>query len=507
MEILDNLLVGFQYLFRFEEYMGGARFVWWPLLAIIGGVIIGVLAGAMPGLSPSTAVALLVPFSYTMEPTLALVLLTSIYIAANYGGSITAVLINTPGTPSAAVTALDGYPLTQQGKAGVGLGTSLVASCLGGAFGVVILILFAVPLAKFALKFSSAAYFALALFGLATVASMGSGNMIKSIVAILFGLLIKTIGIDPISGVSRFTFGIDNLYDGFNLIPALIGLFAVSVVLSKVEEWKLGAQAISKVSNKLPALLEFWKIKVTIIRSSIIGTIIGIFPGAGATIAAFISYDIAKRVSKTPDEFGNGSMDGVAASESANSSSVGGALIPLLALGIPGSATDAVLLGAFMLHDLNPGPLLFQNNPRMVYGIFSSLIVANLAILILGVYGNRFFIKFISVPEKILFPMILVLAVIGSFSVNSSMFDVYACIGFGFIGWIFKRFDYPVSPIVLGIVLCKMIEENFRRAVLMDGYSVFFTDKLCLAMLILAAGSFLIPIVKEIKKRNRSQLA
>ncbi|MCK5713740.1 MAG: tripartite tricarboxylate transporter permease, partial [Hyphomicrobiaceae bacterium] len=358
--------------------------------------------------SPSTAVALLVPFSYTMTPGLALILLTSIYIASNYGGSITAVLINTPGTPSAAVTAMDGYPLTQQGKAGKGLGTALVASTIGGAVGIVILILFAVPLARVALKFSPANYFALALFGLATVASMGRGNVLKALAAILFGLIIKTIGIDSISGVSRFTFGSDALYDGFTLIPALIGLFAVSVVFEKVEKWTGVDRAMDKIDSKLPSFKEFMKIKMTIFRSSVIGTIIGIFPGAGATIAAFISYDVAKRASKEPDMFGKGSLEGVAAAEGANSSSVGGALVPLLALGIPGSATDAVLLGAFMLHDLVPGPLLFRDNPEIVYGIFAALIVANIIMLFIGLYGNRMFIKVVSVPEAILYPLILV---------------------------------------------------------------------------------------------------
>ncbi len=490
MDLLNNLLLGFS-----------ALAGWEPILVIVSGVILGIVAGAMPGLSPSTAVALLVPFSYTMEPGLALILLTSIYIASNYGGSITAVLINTPGTPSAAVTTLDGYPLTQKGEAGKGLGTALVASTIGGAVGVLILILFAVPLARVALQFSSADYFALALFGLATVASMGSGNIAKALVAILFGLMIKTVGIDPISGVSRFTFGIDELYDGFNLIPALIGLFAVSVVFAKVEEWKLGSKGIEEVSNKLPSFLEFWKIKMTIIRSSVIGTVIGIFPGAGATIAAFISYDVAKRASKTPEDFGKGSLEGVAAAEGANSSSVGGALVPLLALGIPGSATDAVLLGAFMLHDLNPGPLLFRDNPEIVYGIFTSLIVANLIMLVLGLYGNRLFIKVVSVPERIMYPMILIIAVIGSFAVNSSLFDVASCIGFGIVGWLFKRFGYPVAPVVLGIVLGKMIEENYRRAIMMDGYGAFFSDKVSFVMLTLAAISFLIPIYKQLRKK------
>jgi putative tricarboxylic transport membrane protein len=492
MDLIESFTIGFSVILG-----------WKPLLIIVTGVIFGILAGAMPGLSPSTAVALLVPFSYTMSPALALILLTSIYIASNYGGSITAVLINTPGTPSAAVTAMDGYPLTQQGKAGKGLGTALVASTIGGAIGVAVLILFAVPLARVALKFSPADYFALALFGLATVASMSRGNVLKSMLAILFGLLIKTIGIDPISGVSRFTFDNDLLYDGFTLIPALIGLFAVSVVFAKFESWTGVGRVMDKIDNKLPSMSEFLQIKYTILRSSIIGTIIGIFPGAGATIAAFISYDMSKRTSKEPEKFGHGSLEGVAAAESANSSSVGGALVPLLALGIPGSATDAVLLGAFMLHDLVPGPMLFKNNPEIVYGIFSALIVANIVMLFLGLYGNRLFIKVVSVPEAIMYPLILAIAIIGSFAVSGSMFDVAACIGFGVVGWFFKRYGFPVAPIVLGIVLGKMVEENFRRAVMMDGYGVFFRDKLAFIVLLVALFSFIWPLYKAWRQHRQ----
>jgi putative tricarboxylic transport membrane protein len=495
MELIDSMLLGFQVVME-----------WKALLVIVVGVIFGILAGAMPGLSPSTAVALLVPFSYTMNPNLALILLTSIYLATNYGGSITAVLINTPGTPAAAVTSIDGYPLTRQGKAGKGLGTALVASTVGGAIGILILILFAVPLARVAIKFSSADYFALALFGLATVASMGRGNIFKALLAILFGLLIKTVGIDPISGVSRFTFGTDMLYDGFTLIPALIGLFAVSVVFDKVEHWTGLSRQLEKIDNKLPSLKEFINIKGTILRSSVIGTIIGVFPGAGSTIASFISYDVAKRTSKEPELFGEGSLEGVAAAEGANSSSVGGALVPLLALGIPGSATDAVLLGAFMLHDLVPGPLLFKNNPDLVYGIFAALIVANIVLLFLGLYGNRFFIKVVSVPDGILYPFILVIAIIGSYAVYTSMLDVAACIGFGIVGWIFKRYGYPVAPVVLGIVLGKMIEENYRRAIMMDGYMVFVRDKLALVVLLLAILSFIYPLFKQwLQQKIRSR--
>lgn len=494
MELLENLGFGF------TVVLG-----WQPLLVVIVGVVIGIMVGAMPGLSPSTGVALLVPFSYTMSPTLALVLLVSIYIASNYGGSITAVLINTPGTPAAAATALDGYPMTQKGEAGKGLGMSLIASTLGGIFGVIILILFAVPLAKLAIQFHPADYFALAIFGLTTVGSLSTDNVAKSLVAVLFGLLINTIGIDPLSGVSRFTWGIDTLYDGFSLIPALIGLFALSVVFVELEKGALGQQVVDAVSGKFPTWMETWKEKFTILRSSVLGTVIGIFPGAGATIASFISYGIAKRTSKEPETFGNGAMAGVAASEAANSSSVGGALIPLLALGIPGSATDAVLIGALQLHDITPGPMLFQTNPEIVYGIFAALIIANGVMLGLGYYGVRLFAKVVSVPVSILYPMIAAIALIGSFAVRNSFFDVGACFVFGAIGWLFKRYGFPVAPVVLGIVLGSLLEENFRRAIMMSGPTVFFTEPLAATMLAIAALLFLLPVYRKLKKRKTNK--
>jgi len=495
MEILDSLAFGF-----------GTLLGWQPILIIIAGVVVGIIVGAMPGLSPSTGVALLVPFSYTMSPALAVILLVSIYISSNYGGSITAVLINTPGTPAAAATAIDGFPLTLKGQAGKGLGMSLIASTVGGVFGTIILIAFAVPLARLAIGFHPADYFALAIFGLTTVGSLGGGNVAKAMVAVLVGLLINTVGLDPISGVSRFTFGADALYDGFSLIPALIGLFALSVVFTAFEKGKLKKRQVSTAGGKFPTWAETWKTKFTIARSSVLGTIIGIFPGAGATIASFISYNLAQRTSKTPDEFGKGAIDGIAASEAANSSSVGGALIPLLALGIPGSATDAVLIGALQLHDITPGPLLFESNPEIVYGIFASLIVANVAMLALGLFGVRYFAKVVEVPPAVLYPMILAISLIGSFAVRSSFFDVGACFAFGVIGWIFKRYGYPVAPIVLGIVLGGLLEANFRRAVMMDGPMVFFTQPLSAVMLTIAAALFLWPVYKSLKKRrNRAQ--
>lgn len=475
-----------------------------PILTITLGVTMGIIAGATPGLSPSMGVALLVPFTYAMSPTLALILLVAIYIAANYGGSITAVTINAPGTPSSVVTAFDGYPLTKKGKPGLALGVSLVASTVGGIIGTLILIFFSGPLARFALKFHPAEYFALAIFGLTTVASLGGKNWIKAFIAAMFGLLLNTIGIDPISGVSRFTFGLSFLYDGFALIPALIGLFALSEIFKQLEGGDFSIQAASTGKQEWPTASAYWKLKTTILRSSIMGTIIGIFPGAGATIAAFISYDVAKRTSKHPEEFGKGSLEGVAAAEGANSSSVGGALIPLLTLGIPGSASTAVLIGALMIHDLTPGPQLFISNPDIIYGLLASLLLANIILLVLGFFGARLWIKVTTIPKTVLFPLIFAVSIIGSFAVRNSFFDVAACLAFGVFGWFLRRYNYPVAPIILGMVLGNIAETNFIRAIMMGGWTVFFTRPLSLGMLVVAAASFAVPFIQNRKKKTSS---
>jgi putative tricarboxylic transport membrane protein len=464
------------------------------VLALAAGVCLGILIGAIPGLSPSMGVALAVPFTYSMSPMMAIVLLGVIYLAADYGGSITAVTINTPGTPAATVTAYDGYPLALAGRAGHGLGISLVASSTGGLIGTLILIFFCKPLAQVALSFHPAEYFALALFGLTSVAGVGGENAIRALLMAALGLLINTIGEDPLSGVSRFTFGIPQLYEGFSLIPALIGLFAISEVCAQVEANNLSSPSASDAPSTWPKWRDYWKLKTTIVRSSFIGTLIGVFPGAGATIASFISYDIAKRLSANPEEFGQGSPHGIAASEAANSSSVGGALVPLLTLGIPGSASTAVMIGALMIHDVAPGPRLIQEHPDIVYGLFASLLLGNVLILVLGGLGSRLWIRVTDVPKPILFPLILAAAIVGSYAVRHSMFDVGSCLGFGLLGWILKRHGFPVVPIVLGMVLGGIIEENFRQAVLLDGYTTFIRRPKSAAILLVALAVFLVPL-------------
>lgn len=490
MDVLQQLGGGFEYVIG-----------WLPLITIAVGVAFGIFVGAMPGLSPSMGVALLVPFTYAMTPELAIILLAAVYLAADYGGSITAVTINAPGTPAAAVTAFDGYPLTQQGKPGIGLGMSLIASTVGGVVGTLVLIFFSAPLAKLAASFQPAEYFAIAVFGLTSVASVGGKSWSKAILMVLLGLLLNTVGIDPISGVSRFTFGIVELYNGFPLIPILIGLFAISEVLQQIHRGQIDSLPVNLSDTKWPSVREYFAVSRTIISSSIIGTIIGVFPGAGATIASFVSYDFAKRISRTPELFGEGCAEGVAAAEAANSSSVGGALVPLLTLGIPGSASTAVLIGALMIHDVVPGPQLFETNPQIVYGLFASLLIANIMLLGMGLFGSRLWIQVCAVPKRILYPLIIVVSFVGSFAIRNSMFDVLSCFLFGIIGWALRHHRFPVVPIVLGMVLGDVVEMNFRQAIIIGGgYNVFVTRPICLGILCLALLSIVVPMFGRKKK-------
>ncbi|RMG40840.1 MAG: C4-dicarboxylate ABC transporter permease [Candidatus Dadabacteria bacterium] len=483
--ILLELLQGFQVIFT----PAGFGF-------LMLGVIAGIAFGATPGISPSTGVALLVPFSYSMPPAVAFVFFVAAYQAANYGGSITAISINAPGTPAAIVTAIDGYELTKQGKPGLALGTAVIASALGGFIGALILILLARPLAGLGLLFGPAEYFSLTLFALTTVIGFSTKNRLKTCTAILLGLLLATIGTDPFSGNLRFTLGLSGLYDGVPLIPAMIGLFALAEIFSQIES-NLELKKISTFSGKLPGVNTLLKLKWAILRSSVLGTLIGIIPGAGATIASFISYGEARRFSKKKELFGRGSLEGITSSEAANSSSVGGALVPLLSLGIPGSATDAVLLGAFSLHGLTAGPELFKSSPEIVYGIFSALLAANLLILVFGLAGNALWLKLISIPQGLLYPLVIVLCITGSYTVNGTFFDSGLCLAFGVFGWLLKRNGYPLAPLVMALVLGSMLEMNLRRVLLMGGIKLLFVKPISAVLLTVALLAVALPLIRK----------
>jgi putative tricarboxylic transport membrane protein len=443
----------------------------------------------------------MLPATFGMDPMSALVLLTSVYLSSNYGGSITAIAINTPGTPGAVATTFDGYELTKQGKPLHALMTSLTASTMGGLVGTIILILFSVPLAKLALSFESYEYFALGVFGMTIISSLAGNSPVKGFISSIMGLLLVTIGFDTQLPFSRFDLGIAELADGIEFIPALIGLFALGEIFYSIENFKVlkkkkPGTTVSTASQKLP-LLELWKLKVLMLRSSIIGTLVGCIPGAGGTIATFIAYNDAKNSSKTPEKFGKGSLEGVAAPEAANNGSVGGALVPLLTLGIPGSASTAVLIGALMIHKLNPGPELFEKEPGIVYGLFISLFIANIIMLAVGLLGNKLWVKIIAAPKKILYPIIIALSFIGSYFIQNSLFDVGTCIAFGLFGWLLKRGGFPTAPVILGLILGNMIEENLRLSLVKGGLIDFVTRPGSMIILGLALVSFFLPYVKK----------
>jgi len=478
-----------------------------PLLLIAVGVFVGIAGGAIPGISPSMAVALFLPFTFAMEPTMGVVMLMGIYVGANYGGSITAVSINTPGTPSAAVTAFDGYPLARAGRAGEAMGVSLYASVIGGIIGTIILIFFSIPLARAALTFWPSEYFALCVLGLTTVATLGGSNWQKALVAVMFGLMLNTIGLDPIMGVRRYTFGVLRLFDGFNLIPVMIGLFALGELFSNLENHKSGEEKFEKISYKWPPLKYYWNLRAPITRASILGTLIGIFPGAGGTIASFLAYDVEKRFSKQPEMFGKGAPEGICAAEAANSSSVGGAMVPLLSLGIPGSSTTAVLIGALMVHNIQPGAEMFVKHPDLVYGIFSSMFIANFFMLGIGLVGSKLWVRVTDLKRNILYPFIMTFTVIGSYAVNKSMFDVGVCFAFGVIGWLFKRYGFPASPVVLGLVLGRIAEMNYRQALMIGGFASFYTRPLTVILFALSIASVAVPVIQKRRAENRAKQA
>ncbi|MDC1425013.1 tripartite tricarboxylate transporter permease [Oceanospirillaceae bacterium] len=429
-------------------------------LGVTGGIIIG----SLPGLTATMGVALLVPFTFGLPLIESIGMLLGIFCGAIYGGSIPAILIRTPGTPAAAATLIDGYPLSQKGEAGRALSISVFSSFVGGLSGALIMAVLSPQISKFALQFGSAEYFALAVFGLSIIVSVSSGSIIKGIIVGFLGLLISTIGMDPITGYPRFTYGSIDLFEGPAFIPTLIGLFAFSEVFKGVETLSSTTKTAKRIKSVFPLFSDIKIVWKGIAKSSVLGTFIGAIPGAGSDIAAFIGYSEAKRQSKNPEKFGKGAIEGVAAAESANNACTGGAMIPMLSLGIPGDAVTAILLGAFVIQGFQPGPMMYQDHLDVVYTVFSSMMVANIALLIVGLIGIRLFARTITVRKSILLPAIFVLSIVGAYSMRNSMFDIWVALFFGVLGYFLQRYRFPVSPILLALILGPMAESNLRRA-------------------------------------------
>ncbi len=453
------------------------------LFSITAGTIVGIIVGAMPGLTATMAVALLIPVTFGMSPLVGLALMGGVYSGGMYGGAISSILLSTPGTPAAAATAFDGYPMTKQGKGGTALTVATWASFWGGIFSTVALLLMAPALAKFSLRFGPPEYFVLAIMGLSSIVTLTKGSMVKGLMSGFLGLVLATIGMDPISGYMRFTFNVVDLYDGIPFMPALIGLFSVSQILDLTAETHIVEDLSDTIASikrsRLPKGLG-----PTITKGSIIGTIVGMLPGAGATIAAFISYNFAKQSSKDSDTFGKGNPKGVAASESANNGCVGGSLIPLLTLGIPGNSVAAALMGGLLIQGLIPGPELFSKYGAMTYGFILSLFLANIIFLVLGLYLAPYFAKVTSTPNALLIPGIAILSVIGSYAINNNMFDVWLMIGFGICGYFLEKGGFSTGALVLGLILGPIAELGFGQSLIMAGGSpmIFFERPLCILL-------------------------
>lgn len=479
------------------------------ILVLVGGVFIGLISGATPGISGLMAVVLMIPITYSMNPDSAILILSAVYCASVFSGSISAILFRTPGAPEAVATTLDGYEMTKKGKAPEALGISVFSSAVGGIIGTLILIFVSPQLAKFALKFASPEYFALSIVGLSVITVIGANNLVKSFICLLLGLFLATVGIDPMSGVARFTFGSNKLMSGLDFVPVLIGLFAISEVLRRFQEKEVKQKFSGKIGTTLPKMPMIRRLSPTILRSSLLGTAIGILPGIGATTAAMVSYSEAVRWSKNPDQFGKGVEEGLAAPESANNAAASGAMVPLLALGIPGSGTTAVILGAFIMQGIQPGPLLFKQEPLLITTLFIGLIICNILILLMATPFIRIFSNIIKIPYSILGTMILLLCIIGSFAIRNNILDVWMTLAFGIFGYLLEEYKFPLSPIVLGMVLGTLVEQEFRRSLVMSSgdWRIFIQSPITITLFLSGALLMLFPLIKQMYTNYKKKVA
>ncbi len=489
----------------------GLLFTLENILWINIGVFIGSVFAAIPGLSVILCVILFLPVTYSMTAIPGMMFLLGIYCAGGYGGSVSAILINTPGTPHAAATMLDGHPLSQQGRTKVALKIALYASTFGGIFSALMLLFLGPQVARVAAQLGTAEYFMVCLFGLTIIAGVSGKSMIKGIISACIGLLLSCVGTDPMTGYDRLTFGVGRLYMGLDLAVCLIGLFALVEILAKAElkPDALHLDAKKMEDNGVITKEEYKRMARPVLLSSLIGSLVGIIPGTGASEASWFSYNTAKNMSKHPEEFGHGSVEGIAAAESANNAVTGATLIPLLTLGIPGDGTVAIMLSALMINGLNPGLSLFTSDGDIMYAIMLGLILVNLFMLLQGKFLTKLFAKVVSIPQEILTPIIVIFCFAGAYSVNKNYFDVSVALVFAVIAWVLRKLDMPAVPILLGMVLGNMTETNFRRALLIsDGSpSIFFSSIYCIIFLVLIVVAVGAIVRGKLKERQAAQTA
>jgi len=472
------------------------------LLYAFIGCVLGTLIGVLPGLGPAAGTAILIPVTFSLDPIGGIIMLAAIYYGAMYGGTITSVLVNVPGEAASVITCLDGYQMAKQGRAGPALGIAAIGSFIGGTFATLALMVVSLPLANFALRFGPPEVFSLLVVGLSLVTGLSGRSLLAALIMTLFGLMLAMIGMDPVRGAPRFTFGIPPLYDGIGFIPVVMGLFGVGEILLSME-----APVLEVIKTKLTDLLpkrEEWKVSTGAIgRGTIIGFFLGIIPGIGAIIPTFLAYAVEKKVSKHPEKFGTGVIEGVASPETANNSYANGAMVPLLTLGIPGYPTLAVLMGAFIIHGLTPGPFLFKERPDVVWGLIASLSLGNVMLLILNLPLVGLWAKLLEIRYQYLYPGILLFCILGAYSLNQSVFDVGVMVAFGVLGYIFRKLDWPLAPTVLALILGPMMERALRTSLEMSGgdLSILFTRPISAVLLIAAAIVLLTPAVRLLGRR------
>lgn len=491
---MEEIFAGFHLFFSLQN-----------ILAIMGGVVVGVLIGAIPGMGAAMAVAIGLPFTFYMDPVTGILMLTGVYKGAYFGGSISAILINTPGTPAAACTVLDGYPLSQQGRSREALDIALYSSFIADLISTMSLIFFAGLIATWALKFGPPEFFALIVFSMTIIAGVSGASLVKGFASAAAGFLAATVGQDLFYGTGRFDFGSTNMLGGLSLVPVLIGLFALPEIIDRYARGLLGIQSVKAIGAEAAATFaQFRQCLRSILRGSLIGVGIGAIPGIGGAPAAFLSYSEARRKSKNPERFGKGELEGVAASESGNNGVCGATLIPLLALGVPGDIVTAVLLGAFMIHGLQPGPLMFQQNINEIYAIYCGLLLGSAFLLLSGKLAIKHFSKIARIPDRLLMPMVVVLCISGAFVINNSMFDVFVMVSSGLLGFLMLRAGIPTAPFLIAFVLGPMFESNMRRSLLISQgeLGIFVRGPICWLFLGLAAVSVVGLLIAEYRRRR-----
>jgi TctA family transporter len=492
-DIVTNLGIGFGVALSVQN-----------LLYCLLGVLLGTLIGVLPGIGPVATIAMLLPVTFTLNPTSALIMLAGIYYGAQYGGSTTAILVNIPGESSSVVTCLDGYQMARQGRAGPALGIAAIGSFFAGCVSTLVIALFAPPLAEVALKFGPAEYFSLMVLGLVAATVLAHGSLLKAIAMVIFGLLLGLVGTDVNSGVARFSFGVSELSDGIGFVSVAMGVFGFAEIIANLEQKEKREIFTKKVTNLLPTLQDFKDSWASILRGTALGAALGILPGGGALLASFAAYTLEKKVSKNSANFGKGAIQGVAAPESANNAGAQTSFIPLLTLGIPSNPVMALMIGAMMIQGIAPGPQVMTERPQLFWGMIASMWVGNLMLVVLNLPMIGMWIKLLTVPYRLLYPSILVFCCIGVYSISNSPFDVMQTAVFGVVGFVFTKLECEPAPLILGFILGPLMEENLRRAMLLSRGDalVFFQRPISLAMLIVAGFLLAIVLAPAVRKKR-----